>query len=51
MSESVCLIREQGSGEPRVSRSPLIEQPSSALEIRAVHRTAYPFITNCENYS
>ena len=25
MSESVYLIREQGSGEPRVSPSPLIE--------------------------
>ena len=51
MSESVYLIREQRSGEPRVSHSPLIEQPSSALEIRAVPRAAYPFITNCENYS
>ena len=26
MSESVYLIREQGSGEPRVSRSALIDQ-------------------------
>ena len=26
MSESVYLIREQGSGEPRASRSSLIEQ-------------------------
>ena len=46
MSESVYLIREQGSGEPRVSRSPLIEQckRSSLIEQWSPASRFVPFI-------
>ena len=45
MSESVYLIREQGSGEPRASRSPLVELMTNEKRCR----TTRAFFTLCES--